>query len=114
MEVYPSLAFDSLFDNKGNRRNQSVLDRVKEHAESLSRRVSAGDKAKLDEYLSSVREVEKKIQRQRKDQNKAVERATDKGKPIVMMDRPDNGLPCLLYTSPSPRDQRGSRMPSSA
>ena len=25
--------------------------------------------------------------------------------------RPDN---CLLYTSPSPRDQRGSRMPSSA
>ena len=27
-----------------------------------------------------------------------------------------NGVPklCLLYTSPSPRDQRGSRMPSSA
>ena len=24
------------------------------------------------------------------------------------------GIPCLLYTSPSPRDQRGSRMPSSA
>ena len=23
-------------------------------------------------------------------------------------------LGCLLYTSPSPRDQRGSRMPSSA
>ena len=23
-------------------------------------------------------------------------------------------IPCLLYTSPSPRDQRGSRMPSSA
>ena len=23
-------------------------------------------------------------------------------------------VPCLLYTSPSPRDQRGSRMPSSA
>ena len=34
---------------------------------------------------------------------------------------PDSGqckvmgyTPCLLYTSPSPRDQRGSRMPSSA
>ena len=26
----------------------------------------------------------------------------------------DQGLGCLLYTSPSPRDQRGSRMPSSA
>ena len=25
-----------------------------------------------------------------------------------------NNHPCLLYTSPSPRDQRGSRMPSSA
>ena len=24
------------------------------------------------------------------------------------------GTTCLLYTSPSPRDQRGSRMPSSA
>jgi hypothetical protein len=30
MEVYPSLAFDSLFENRGNRRNQSILDRVKE------------------------------------------------------------------------------------
>ena len=28
------------------------------------------------------------------------------GKPVI-------GI-CLLYTSPSPRDQRGSRMPSSA
>ena len=26
----------------------------------------------------------------------------------------DQILGCLLYTSPSPRDQRGSRMPSSA
>ena len=26
----------------------------------------------------------------------------------------DYGYICLLYTSPSPRDQRGSRMPSSA
>ncbi|MCA9215004.1 MAG: DUF1552 domain-containing protein [Planctomycetales bacterium] len=93
MEVYPALAFDSLFDNRGNRRNQSVLDRVKEHAQSLSRKVSGGDKAKLDEYLTSVRDVEKRIQRQRSDQNKAIERATNKGKPIAMMERPDNGLP---------------------
>ena len=27
---------------------------------------------------------------------------------------PNNPWTCLLYTSPSPRDQRGSRMPSSA
>ena len=29
-------------------------------------------------------------------------------------DQPAHSVPCLLYTSPSPRDQRGSRMPSSA
>ena len=28
--------------------------------------------------------------------------------------RPNPATACLLYTSPSPRDQRGSRMPSSA
>ena len=28
MEVYPSLAFDSLFDNRGSLRNMSILDRV--------------------------------------------------------------------------------------
>ena len=34
----------------------------------------------------------------------------------LMLSLPAAGLPalCLLYTSPSPRDQRGSRMPSSA
>ena len=29
-------------------------------------------------------------------------------------DKSGKGAICLLYTSPSPRDQRGSRMPSSA
>ena len=34
---------------------------------------------------------------------------------IKIVDAPDNPeVGCLLYTSPSPRDQRGSRMPSSA
>ena len=32
---------------------------------------------------------------------------------MVGMDQKDAYV-CLLYTSPSPRDQRGSRMPSSA
>lgn len=93
MEVYPSLAFDSLFDNRGNRRNQSVLDRVKEHASSLSRQAGAGDRAKLDEYLTSVREVEKRISRQRGHQNKALDTAKAKGQPVASMPRPDNGLP---------------------
>lgn len=84
MEVYPSLAFDSLFDNRGARRNQSVLDRVKEQAGDLGRQVSTADKAKLDEYLTSVREVEKRATQARG--------TMEKGKPVAMK-RPDNGLP---------------------
>ena len=78
MEVYPSLAFDSLFDNRGSRRNKSVLDRVSEHATSLRGTMGSADRAKLDEYLSSVREVEKRIDRMRGDQGKAFDRANCK------------------------------------
>ena len=93
MEVYPSLAFDSLFDNRGSRRNQSVLDRVREEVASLGRRTSSGDQSRLDEYLTSVREVEKRIERQRVQQNKAADRAKTRGKSVITMERPDNGLP---------------------
>lgn len=93
MEVYPSLAFDSLFDNRSNLRNKSVLDRVREHASSLSRQTSASDRVKLDEYLMSVRDVEKRIERTRDQQNKALDRSEQTGKPLAWMDRPDNGLP---------------------
>ena len=93
MEVYPSLAFDSLFDNRGSKRNQSILDRVRDEAADLSRRVSLGDRAKLDEYLTSVREVEKRAAPMRSAQQKAETRATDRGQSPVTMTRPDNGLP---------------------
>src|SRR6185436_7515671 len=43
MEVYPSLAFDSLFENRGNKRTQSILDRVLSEAASLRRQVSKSD-----------------------------------------------------------------------
>ena len=33
---------------------------------------------------------------------------------LDIVDNAANIISCLLYTSPSPRDQRGSRMPSSA
>ncbi len=93
MEVYPSLAFDSLFDNQGDRRTQSILDRVKEDAASLSRKVSSGDKGRLDEYLTSVREIEMRIERMRSAKDKAGEHARDRGRPLITMKRPDNGLP---------------------
>ena len=93
METYPALAFDSLFENRGAMRNRSILDRVSEHASSVRRSVSASDRAKLDEYLTSVREIEKRIDRMRAAANKATSRAQEKGRPLVTMDRPDNGLP---------------------
>lgn len=93
MEVYPSLAFDSLFENRGNRRTQSILDRVKDDLSSLTRKVSAADNRRLDEYLTSVREVEKRVDRMRAEQTKAESNAQAKGQPVVTMPRPDNGLP---------------------
>jgi hypothetical protein len=93
MEVYPSLAFDSLFDNQSSRRTTSILDRVKEQAAVLQRQVSVADKAKLDEYLTSVREVEKRVERSRAAKTKADDRARDRGRPAITMPRPANGLP---------------------
>ena len=93
MEVYPSLAFDSLFDNRGTRRNRSILDRVRAEAAGLSRRVGAGDRAKLDEYLPSVREVERRVAPMRAEKEAADGRAGDEGRPALTMPRPDNGLP---------------------
>jgi hypothetical protein len=93
MEVYPSLAFDSLFENRGNGRNQSILDRVRDEAATLSGKVSSGDKAKLDEYLASVREVEKRASAMRAAHDKADQRAKDRGQPLATMKRPEDGLP---------------------
>ena len=93
MEVYPSLAFDSLFENRGNKRTQSILDRIKDDASALGRKISAEDNRKLDEYLTSVREVEKRVDRMRTDQATAAENAKDRGRSLVTMNRPDNGLP---------------------
>jgi hypothetical protein len=93
MEVYPSLAFDTLFDNRGSQRTQSILDRVQAHAALLSRQVSRADRAKLDEYLTSVREVETRVQRTRSIMDKAETAARDRGRPVFKMPRPENGLP---------------------
>ncbi len=93
MEVYPSLAFDALFDNRGSRRNQSILDRVREEAAGLRRKVGAGDRARLDEYLTSVREVERRVVPMRRDQEAGAARAADSGRPALTMPRPANGLP---------------------
>jgi hypothetical protein len=93
VEVYPSLAWDSLFENRGSLLNVSILDRVRDRADALSKKVSSGDKNKLDEYLTSVREVEKRVDGMRKSKDNADEAAKAKNRPAATMERPANGLP---------------------
>jgi hypothetical protein len=69
----PSVLYQTLFRSGSDKAridyllnsNASVLDGVLDEAKSLRRRVSASDKRKMDEYLASVRDVEKKLQKQR-------------------------------------------------
>src|SRR5580692_4163146 len=90
MEVYPSLAFDSLFDNQGSRRTVSILDRVRDQATAVRHQVSHADRAKLDEYLTSVREVVIFEEPATTEKDKADDRAKDRGRSAITMPRPDN------------------------
>ena len=92
-EVNPRLVFERLFtdgppgesDEARARRNRfrlSVLDYVAEDATSLKQRLGKNDQRKLDEYLTTVRELEQRIARS--------ERASGDGP--VKMTRP-SGIP---------------------
>ncbi|MDF1813172.1 MAG: DUF1552 domain-containing protein [Verrucomicrobiales bacterium] len=66
-EIYPQQAFDQLFDDGSKRRrDKSVLDLVLSDAKSLRGKVSGRDAQKLDEYFTSVRELEQRIERAEK------------------------------------------------
>ncbi|HYL74050.1 MAG TPA: DUF1552 domain-containing protein [Bryobacteraceae bacterium] len=93
VEVYPSLAWDNLFDNRGSLLNLSILDRVKDRTQALTRKLSSSDRGKLDEYLTSVREVEKRVEGMRKSKDQADDAAKAKNTVAATMDRPANGLP---------------------
>jgi hypothetical protein len=64
-EINPKLAFDRLFRSaavgRSGRDDQSVLDLVAEDARALRDQIGTHDRRKLDEYLDSVRSVEKRI-----------------------------------------------------
>ena len=96
--------------------------------ESCQREASSSfgeDRVLIEKYISSPRHIEVQIfgdthgniihlferdcSLQRRHQ-KVIEEAPAPG----MSDDVRAAITCLLYTSPSPRDQRGSRMPSSA
>lgn len=62
LELYPALAFDRLFRDEVGKADRSVLDAVREDAAGYKNKVSTSDQRRLDEYLSSVREVEQRIE----------------------------------------------------
>ena len=62
LELYPALAFDRLFKDEVRAGDRSVLDAILADAHDLRRNVSVSDQRKLDEYLESVRDVERRIE----------------------------------------------------
>lgn len=68
-EIYPSRVFDQLFDDgKGRQLDRSILDLVLADAKALQPKISGGDRKKLDEYLESIRDIEKRLDRANKEE----------------------------------------------
>jgi hypothetical protein len=81
IELYPSLAFDTLFGSQTSTLQASILDHVLEQANDLRRQVSNSDRVKIDEYLTSVRETEKRLQKLNAQQGEASTAVTDQQRP---------------------------------
>src|SRR5512144_1623994 len=70
-EAHPRLVFESLFGEGGSmadrqaalRRRASLLDFVKDDITQLGKTLGPADKARVDQYLEAVRDVERRIQR---------------------------------------------------
>ena len=71
MENNPRVVFERLFGDGGTvderraamRRDRSILDSVTDDMTRLVRSLGASDRARVDQYVDSVREVERRIQR---------------------------------------------------
>ena len=69
-EAHPRIVFESLFGEGGTakerraalRKRASLLDSISEEITRLQRDLGPSDRAKLEEYLTAVREVERRIQ----------------------------------------------------
>jgi hypothetical protein len=86
-EAHPRLVFENLFGEGGTpqerrsalRKRASLLDSITEEMKRLQRGLDAGDRAKVSEYLDSIREVERRIEQAEAD---------TKDKPLPDLDRP--------------------------
>ena len=70
-EAHPRIVFETLFGEGGNsverrtalRKRASLLDAFNNDIARLKRKVGPGDRQRLDQYLDTIREVERRIQR---------------------------------------------------
>lgn len=94
-ELVPRQAFDQLFDDGSRRRaDASVLDLVAAEAASLRGRLGGRDRTKLDEYFTSVRELERRIERSAEESRR--ETGGHGWRPTVTkpsLERPGPGIP---------------------
>jgi hypothetical protein len=90
-EIYPARAFDLLVGNsEGRQLDRSILDQVLEDARALKLQIGHGDQHKLDEYLESIRGIERRIDRASQDGR------LEGWKPVAAepsMPRPPDALP---------------------
>lgn len=86
-EAHPRIVFESLFGEGGNakerraalRKKASLLDAFNDDVNRLERKLGAADRAKMSEYLDTVREVERRIQKAEAD---------SKDNPLPDLERP--------------------------
>ena len=81
-EMIPHRLFDRIFGSKEEhwvQRQKSILDAVREDARALQSRLGAGDKSRLDEYLTSVRDLERSIASLPPEYQRVVERPQEGG-----------------------------------
>jgi hypothetical protein len=71
MEINPRTAFERLFGDSGSEiqrqrrqaEDRSILDAIVEEARGMQRRLGARDRGRVADYLDSVREIERRIQK---------------------------------------------------
>ncbi len=90
-EIQPRMVFDALFDSAKLEREKSLLDLMKEQAKDVNRKLGYQDRHKMDQFLTSVREIEQRIEKAINDERPAEYWRPDLKEPP--MSAPTPGLP---------------------
>src|SRR3989442_3050637 len=80
MEINPRVIFERMFGRPGTRaqrvermqENRSILDSVRADVADLEKRLGTKDRARLNDYLDNLREIEQRIQRSEKQASTSV------------------------------------------